>query len=114
MHRDQIDSERLVRASLGLGDFGVEQLGRHGAAGDDSEAAGVGDGGGEVAFADPAHGPAHDGDVAAEELGAAMHQLLELDMPLAAVDGARLGNQSFAAHAAAPALSASASSPKAL
>ena len=37
------------------------------------EAGGVGDGGDQVALADPAHRPAEDGDVATQERGAAMH-----------------------------------------
>src|SRR5689334_18411630 len=43
-----------------------------------------------------------------------MHQLAELGVTLAAVDGAGFGDKALAAHAAAPALSVSASRPKAL
>ena len=51
VHGDEVDAERPVRARLGLGDLGVEQLGAHRAAGDHAEPAGVGDGGDEVALA---------------------------------------------------------------
>ena len=84
------------------------KLRAHRAAGDDSEAAGVGDGGDEVALGNPAHRAAQDRDVAAEELGAAVHQLLEAIVPGGRVDRARIGDQSLAAHAAS-----SASRPKA-
>ena len=77
VHGDEIDAERPVGARLGLGDLGVEQFGAHRSAGDYSEPAGVGDGGDQMALGNPAHRAAHDGDVAAEELGAAVHQLLE-------------------------------------
>ncbi len=59
---------------LRLGDLGVEQIGGHRAAGDDAERAGVGERGDEVALRDPAHRAAEDGDLAAEEIGAALHQ----------------------------------------
>jgi hypothetical protein len=77
MHGDQIDAERPVGALLRLGDFGVEHVGHHCSAGDDAEAAGIGNGGDEVAFGDPAHRTAQDRDLAAEEIGAALHQPLQ-------------------------------------
>ena len=51
VHGDEVDAERPVGARLGLGDLGVEQFGAHRAAGDHAEAAGVGDGGDEMALA---------------------------------------------------------------
>ena len=54
---------------------------------------------GEVALADPAHRAAHDRDLAAQELGAAVHQLLEPCMADGGVDRAGFGDQAFA-HAA--------------
>src|SRR3546814_10540267 len=74
MHGDEVDAEGPGRPLLRLGDLGVEQVRRHGPAGDDAEAASVGDGGDEVALRNPAHRAAHDGDLAAEEIGAALHQ----------------------------------------
>ena len=53
VHGDEVDAERAVGARFGLGDLGVEKLGGHRAAGDHAEAAGVGDGGDEVALAKP-------------------------------------------------------------
>ncbi len=109
MHGDEVDAERPVGARLGLGDFGVEQLGGHRAAGDHAEAAGIGDGGDEVALGDPAHRAAQDRDVAAEELGAAVHQFLEARVSDGRMHRARFGDQPLAAHAAF-----SASRPKAV
>ena len=74
VHGDQIDAERPVGALLGLGDLGVEQIGRHRAAGDHPERAGIGQSRDEVALRDPAHRAAEDRDLAAEEVGAALHQ----------------------------------------
>src|SRR6185503_15983908 len=63
MHGDEVDAVWAARARLGLGDLGVEQFGSHRAAGDDSERAGVRQRGDQVALGNPAHRPAHDGDV---------------------------------------------------
>ena len=95
VHGDQVDAERLRRPRLGLGDLGVEQLGRHRAAGDHAEAAGVGDRGDEVALRNPAHRAAQDRDLAAEELGAAVHQLLEARVADGRMHRARLGDQAL-------------------
>ena len=92
VHGDEVDAERAVRAHFRLGDLGVEQLGSHRAAGDHTEAAGIGDGGDEVALADPAHRAAHDRDVAAKEFGAAVHQLGEALMAFGRMNRARLGD----------------------
>src|SRR3954452_23309090 len=62
-----------------------------------------------MALGNPAHRAAQDRDVATEELGAAMHELLEARVPRRRMDRARLGDQPFAAHAAS-----SRSRPKAL
>src|SRR5690606_28160731 len=48
MHGDQVDAERFGGERLGAGDFAIEQFGRHGAAGDHPEPAGVADRGHEV------------------------------------------------------------------
>ena len=77
VHGDEVDAERLGGQRLGAGDLGFEQGGGHGAARDDAEAAGVGDGGDQVALADPAHGAAHDGGFGAEEGRAARPQRVE-------------------------------------
>src|SRR5689334_24707016 len=61
-------SERALRPGLRLGDFGVEEIRRHRAAGDHSESTSVGDRRHEVALADPAHGTAHDRIFATQEL----------------------------------------------
>src|SRR6185312_5310783 len=100
VHGDEVHAERTRRARLGLGDLRVEQLGSHRPAGDHAEAAGVGDGRDEVALGNPAHRAAHDGDVAAQELGAAMHQLGKARVAFRRVHRARFGDQSLAAHAA--------------
>ena len=113
VHGDEVDAEGAVGAGLGLGDLGVEQFGAHRAARDYSEPAGVGDGRDQVALGDPAHRAAHDRDLAAEELGAAVHELGEAGVADARMDRARLGDQPFAAHAGCPSDSSGASSPKA-
>ena len=77
MHGDQIDAERLFGAFLGLGDFGVEQFRRHRAAGNHAKAAGVGNRADQMAFGYPGHRPAHDRGLAAEKIGAALHEMLE-------------------------------------
>src|SRR3546814_14518940 len=77
MHGDEVDAEWPGRPLLRLGDLSVEQVRRHGPAGDDAEAASVGDGGDEVALRNPAHRAAHDGDLAAEQIGTALHQALQ-------------------------------------
>ena len=59
------DMELVAQASTGR--EAIEQFRRHRARRDDAEAAGVRDGGDEVALGDPGHGAAHDGVVAAEE-----------------------------------------------
>ena len=64
----------LSRALLRLGDLGVEQVRRHRPAGDHPERAGIGERGDEVALRNPAHRPAQHRDLAAEEVGAALHQ----------------------------------------
>ena len=74
VHGDEVDAERLVGALLRLGDLGVEQVRRHRAAGDHAEGAGIGERGDEVALGNPAHRAAEHGDLAAEEIGAALHQ----------------------------------------
>ena len=102
VHGDEVDPERLGRARLGLGDLGIEQFGVHRPAGDHAEAAGIADRGDEVALADPAHRPAEDGIFGAEELGPAMHQLLQPQRPRVAMDAALFGNHAFAAHAVSP------------
>src|SRR6185312_3866594 len=94
---------------LRLGDLRVEQLRAHCSAGDHPEAAGIGNRRDEMALANPAHRAAHDRNIAAEELGAAMHQLFEPLVAPALVDRAGIGNQLLPTHA-----TCSASSPKAV
>ena len=77
MHGDQIDAERLVGALHRLGNFRVEQVRRHRAAGDHAKAAGVGNRADQIALGDPGHRPAHDRGFAAEKIGAALHEMLE-------------------------------------
>ena len=111
VHGDEVDAERFRRALLRLGDLGVEQVGGHRPARDHPEAARIGDGGDEVALADPAHRPAENGDLAAEEIGPAVHQFLEAAEPFAAaVHRAGLRDHAFTAHASFPV----SSSPKAV
>src|SRR5207237_1359557 len=54
VHRNQIYPERAIRACLGLADFRIEKLRAHRTTADHAKAAGVGDGGDEVALAHPA------------------------------------------------------------
>ena len=75
MHGDEIHAERLVGKRFGRRDLRVEQLGRHRATCDHAEAAGVRDGGNQVPLGHPAHRAAQDGRLAAQEIGAAAHQL---------------------------------------
>ena len=92
----------LRGARLGLGDLGVEQFGVHRPAGDHAEPAGIADRGDEVALGHPAHRPAEDGIFGAEEVGPAVHQLLQPQRPGVAMDAALFGNHAFAAHAVSP------------
>ena len=71
VHGDQVHPEWRVGAFLGGGDLGGEQVRTHRAAGDYAKAAGIGDGGDQVALADPTHRAAHDGHAAAQKTGAA-------------------------------------------
>ena len=74
----------LPVSALVAGDLGVEQVGRHRPAGDHPEPAGVADRGDEVALGNPAHRPAQDRVLAAEELGAALHQVAGLGIAVMA------------------------------
>jgi hypothetical protein len=76
VHGDEVDPERPLRACLRPGDFGVEQLRRHRAAGDHPEAAGIADRGDEIALGNPGHRPAQDRPLATEECSAPRHQRL--------------------------------------
>src|SRR3546814_2378160 len=75
MHGDEVDAEGPGRPLLRLGDLGVEQVRRHGPAGDDAEAASVGDGGDEVALRNPAHRAAHRSEEHTSELQSLMRIL---------------------------------------
>ena len=77
MHGDQVDPERLVGAFFRFGNFSVEQVGRHRAAGYHAKAAGVGNRADQIALRYPGHRPAHDRGFAAEKIGAALHEMLE-------------------------------------
>ena len=76
VHGDQVHAERLRRQRLRRRDLRVEQVRRHRPAGDHPEGARIGQSGDEVALRNPAHRAAKHGIVAAEELGAALHQAL--------------------------------------
>ena len=78
VHGDEVDAERQAGHRLGGGDLLFQQLRPHRAAGDDAEAAGIGDGGDQMALADPAHRAAHDGDARAQEGTAARPQPVQL------------------------------------
>ena len=78
MHGDEIHAERLVGQRSGRRDLRVEQLRRHRAAGDHAEAARIRYGGNQVALGHPAHRPAQDRGLAAQEIGASAHQLRSL------------------------------------
>ena len=83
----------------------IGKVGRHRAAGDHAEGAGVRQGRYEVALRDPAHRAAQDGDLAAEEVGPALHQPPEpivAEAALAGVRGAAGFLNHFAGHAASP------------
>src|SRR5439155_18718671 len=99
--RNEVDAERPRRARFGLGNLVIEQLRAHRPASDHAKAPGVRDGGHEMPFRNPAHRTAHDGDLGPEQLDPAMHQLLQARVPGRAVNCARFGDQSLAAHAAA-------------
>src|SRR5207302_867035 len=97
-------------ARLRFANLGVEEFRAHRTAGYHSEAAGVGDCRHQLALGNPAHCATQNGDFAAKELGAAVHQFFQACMTDARVDCARLCNQPLAAHAA----SSCASRPKAV
>jgi hypothetical protein len=50
MESDEVDAEGTVGQRLGRGNLGIEQRRAHRAAGDDAEAASIGDGGDEMAL----------------------------------------------------------------
>ena len=77
MERDEIDAERPVGEREGAVDLGLEKCWRHGAAGDDAEAAGIGDRGDEIALGHPGHCAAHHRRLAAQKLAAAAPQEIE-------------------------------------
>ena len=75
VHGDKVHPERPLRQRPGARDLGIEQRRRHRSARDHPEAAGVRHRRDEVALRHPRHRPRHDRDLAAEESGAARHQL---------------------------------------
>ena len=77
MEGDEINPERLVGERLGGCNFGGKDFNRHRPAGNHAEATGVGDGGNQIALADPGHRACHDGMAGAKERRTARHQCIE-------------------------------------
>ena len=95
MHGDQIDPERPAGQRLRGGDFLLQQFRAHRAAGDHAEAAGIRQRGHQMPLAHPAHRTAKDRDLAAQELGAARPQPVELR---SGGDARRIGMQNIRRH----------------
>jgi len=77
MHGDQVHAEWLGRQRLRGGNFRIEQFGRHRPARDHAKTSSVGDSRHQVPFRNPGHSATHDGDVAAKEFRAALHEVFE-------------------------------------
>ncbi len=74
MHDDQVHAEGLLRLLPRRLNLGAQQVGRHRAAGEDPEAAGVGDRGDQIAFRHPGHRAAQNRMLDAEQRPSARRQ----------------------------------------
>ena len=77
VHDDQVDAERAVGERCRRRDLRRQQLRAHRAAGEHAEAAGVADRGDQVPLGHPGHGPAQDGELAAEEAPATLPERVD-------------------------------------
>ena len=77
VHGDQVHAEVFGRKLLGRSNLSIEQFRRHRTTGNYPKPACVADCGNQIALRDPRHRPAHNRDVAAQKIGAALHEVFE-------------------------------------